>query len=314
MKTRTIGRSSLITTRLAYGCWRLMGTWNPREVTPERIEHGKKAIIAAYEAGYTMFDHADVYCWGICEQVFGDVLRSGAIKRDRFLVATKCGVRFATDPTPASPARYDFSAEHILSSCENSLKRLGIETVDLYQLHRPDYLMNPEEVAGAFDQLRRQGKVREFGVSNFTPSQLALLAKFLPMPLIVNQVQIQLADLHCFDDGTLDQCIADRITPLAWSPLGGGFLGTGGTVDEKHPRRALMLKLVELMDRLATEYGVSRSVIAMAWLMKHPSGIVPIVGSKQPERITEALKADEIELTREHWYELLEAARGAKVP
>lgn len=314
MKTTTIGRSSLISTRLAYGCWRLVGTWEPKEVTPQRIEHGKKAVRAAIDAGYTLFDHADIYCSGVCEQVFGDVLRENSRLRDGMLIATKCGIRFAGEPSKDAPFRYDFSAQHIIASCEGSLKRLGVETVDLYQLHRPDWLMNPQEVASAFEQLRRQGKVREFGVSNFTPSQVALLARFLPMPLIVHQVQIHLADLTCFIDGTLDQCIAERMTPLAWSPLGGGLLGTGGKVDAEHPRRAVLSKLLDVMDLIAAQYGSTRTVIALAWLMRHPSAIIPIVGSNRPERIAEATKADAVELTREHWYALLEAARGERLP
>lgn len=314
MKTQLIGKSSLLSTRLAYGCWRIVGTWEPNEVTPQRIEQGQRAIIAAYEAGYTLFDHADIYCSGICETVFGEVLKQIGGMRNRILIATKCGIRFSGQPDPSAPYRYDFSRQHILSSCEQSLKRLGIETIDLYQLHRPDYLMDPCEVAEAFDQLRKAGKVREFGVSNFNPSQFSTLQKHLAMPLIVNQVQISLGDLHCFEDGTLDQCVADGITPMAWSPLAGGYLGTGATVDPKHPRRDALLKLLALMDRLAAKYSTTRTNIALAWLLKHPSHIVPIIGSAQPDRIREATRADSIDLTREDWYALLEAARAQRLP
>src|SRR5687768_11060166 len=175
MKTQLLGTSSLRSTRLAYGGWRLVSTTNPAEVTPEREAEGRKAVIAAYEAGYTLFDHADIYCRGVCEKVFGDAMRDVRGMRDRILIATKCGIRFAGEPHPGSPHRFDFSAEHITRSCEASLKRLGVETIDLYQLHRPDALMNPQEVAGAFDKLKAQGKVRELGVSNFLPSTVIAL-------------------------------------------------------------------------------------------------------------------------------------------
>jgi predicted oxidoreductase len=314
MKTQLLGRSSLRSTRLAYGCWRLVGTMKPAEVTPEREAAGRRAVLAAYDAGYTLFDHADIYCRGVSERVFGEAMKGVSGWRDRVVIATKCGIRFGGDPNPDSPHRFDFSPEHILRSCDESLKRLGVETIDLYQLHRPDLLMDPPAVAAAFDQLRRQGKVREFGVSNFSASFVTALQKACPFPLIVNQVEVHLARLDCFDDGTLDQCLAERMTPLAWSPLGGGVLGDGATLDPQHPRQGLLTNLRTVMDEVAKKHGVPRSLIAFAWLLKHPSGIIPIVGSINPERIREATRADEIELSREDWYRLLVAARGMPLP
>jgi predicted oxidoreductase len=314
MKTQPLGTSSLLSTRLAYGCWRLAGTWEPSQVTPDREAAGRKAVLAACEAGYTLFDHADIYCAGHCERIFGQALRETRGLRDRILIATKCGIRFAGEPESHSPQRYDFSAEHILHSCDQSLKRLNTDTIDLYQLHRPDFLMNPEEVAAAFDKLKKQGKVREFGVSNFTPSQLTALQSACPMPLIVNQVQIHLADLHCLNDGALDQCLAHKITPLSWSPLAGGLLGTGSRVPDHHPRRQGMVALQQLMDMMAAHYHTTRTLIALAWLLKHPARIIPIVGSTNPTRIAEATHADAMELTREDWYRLLVAARMEPLP
>jgi predicted oxidoreductase len=262
--------------------------------------------MAAYEAGYTLFDHADIYCRGMCETVFGQAMKDVPGMRDHILIATKCGIRFPGEPKPDSPHRYDFSAEHILWSCDQSLKRLGTDYIDIYQLHRPDVLMDPQEVAGAFEELKKAGKVRHFGVSNFTPSQVTALQSAWP-DIVVNQVRVSLGELGCLYDGTLDQCLERRITPLAWSPMGGGFLGTGGTPDAKDEKR---VKLVELMDQIAVKYGTTRTVIALAWLLKHPSKIIPIVGSSNPERIRESVKADEVELDREDWYRLLVAARG----
>jgi predicted oxidoreductase len=295
---------------------RIVGTWDPKEITDDRKREARTAILAAYEAGYTLFDHADIYCRGECERVFGDVMREVKGMRDRILIATKCGIRFAGDTGPGAPHRFDFSREHILWSCDESLKRLRVETIDVYQLHRPDVLCDPHEVAGAFETLKKQGKVREFGVSNFPSSTVTMLQKFLPsgMPLVVNQVRIHLGDLACFNDGTLDQCITETITPLAWSPVGGGFLGTGGVVNEKDPRREVLTKLQAAVDEVAKERGVSRTVISLAWLLKHPSKIIPIVGSCKPDHIKDAAKADDVELTREEWYRLNAAARAQPLP
>jgi len=159
----------LTSSRLAYGCLRIAGTWNPAEVTAISEASGQRAVLAAYEAGYTLFDHADIYCDGVAEKIFGQVLKKVSGMRDRILIATKCGIRKPGEPQPDAPYRYDFSGDHIVGSCEQSLRRLGVEAIDIYQLHRPDYLMNPEEIAAAFSNLKQAGKVREFGVSNFRP-------------------------------------------------------------------------------------------------------------------------------------------------
>ncbi|MCU1377000.1 MAG: hypothetical protein JWO68_4286, partial [Actinomycetia bacterium] len=225
MKSISIGSSKLVSSRLAYGCWRIAGTWEPSEVTSDSVKSGIKAVLSAYEAGYTLFDHADIYCHGVAEDVFGKALKQTSGMREKILIATKCGIRFPGEPWSDSPQRYDFSKQHIIDSCEGSLKRLGIETIDLYQLHRPDFLADPDEVAAAFTELRDSGKVREFGVSNFRPSLLSALQKACPMALVVNQIEISLARLAPFEDGTLDQCLENKMTPLAWSPLGGGVLG-----------------------------------------------------------------------------------------
>lgn len=314
MKTARLGRSNLQSSRLSYGCWRIAGTWNPAEVTPKSEAAGRQAVIAAYESGYTLFDHADIYADGVAEQIFGQVLEQVTGMRERVLIATKCGIRKPGEPTPDAPVRYDFSAEYILKSCEGSLTRLGIEQIDLYQLHRPDYLMNPEEVAGAFSKLKEQGKVREFGVSNFKPSQVAMLQAYCPMPLIVNQVEISLAKLTCFEDGTLDQCVQDKITPLAWSPLAGGILGSGARRLLPWQEAYRPDRIVVELDALAKKKGATRTAVALAWLLMHPSGIVPIVGSTNPQSIREAARADDLELTREEWYRLLESSRGERVP
>jgi len=297
----------LTSSRLAYGCWRLANN-------KEDSGAGPRAVTAAYEAGYTLFDNADIYGGGEAEKMLGAALREISGMRQRVLVLTKCGVRHGGHHDPNSPNRWDFSFEHIVNSCEGSLKRMGIDVIDIYMLHRPDFLADPQEIARAFEQLCAAGKARYFAVSNFRPSLLAALQKACPMPLIVHQVEISLAKLDTFTDGTLDQCLAERITPMAWSPLAAGLIGDGGKrllEAQKSYRPEIFLNELEAV---AAARGVSRTVIALAWLMKHPSRIVPIVGSINPERIREATKAAELELTREEWYRLLNAARGEPLP
>src|ERR1041385_7193201 len=182
---------SISVSRLAYGCWRVLGP-EGAEPTPEREVGARKAIAAAYDAGFTFFDHADVYADGAAEKVFGDVLKQTSGMRERIVITTKCGIRRKGAPNPDSPYRYDFSAEHIVKSCEQSLKRLRVDPIDIYQLHRPDYLIEPAEVAGAFTRLKQQGKVREFGVSNFKPHQVSVLQRACSFPLIVHQVEVSL--------------------------------------------------------------------------------------------------------------------------
>lgn len=304
----------MISSRLAYGLWRVAGTWNPAEITPERRAAGRRAVLAACEAGYTLFDAADIYCGGEAERIFGAVLKEIPGLRERVLIATKGGIRPAGDPHPDSPARYDFSADHITRACEGSLKRLGIETIDVYMLHRPDYLADPEEVARAFSQLKDAGKVRYFGVSNFRPTLVTALQAVCPMPLVVHQVEISLAKLEAFTDGTLDQCLIERLTPMAWSPLAAGLLASGAR--DLLPSQKLYRpeKVLPVLDAVAQARGATRITVALAWLLQHPSRIQPIIGSINPDRIREAAQAPALELTRDEWYRLLIAARGEPLP
>jgi predicted oxidoreductase len=311
MKTVPLGSSDLIASRLAYGCWRIADRPGAGD---NDAKVGRQAVITAFEAGYTLFDLADIYGGGDSERVFGQVLKDLPTLRRQILIVTKCGIRKPGIPMPDAPYRYDFSRDYLLQSCEASLQRLGIETIDIFLLHRPDYLMNPTEVADAFSQLKAAGKVRHFGVSNFRPSQFTALQSACPMRLLVNQVEISLARLACFEDGTLDQCLAEGVTPMAWSPLAGGKLGDG-------PRKVLPSQeayrtesVNRLLDELAASSQSTRVALALAWLMTHPAGIVPVVGSTDAGRIREAAQADTIALTREDWYRLLVAARGEFLP
>lgn len=299
------GRSALRGSRLAYGCWRL--------ADGGAAEAGREAVRAALEAGYTVFDHADIYGQGACERIFGEVLAESPGLRDGLVLVSKCGIRRADEPTGA-PYRYDASRQHIVTSCEGSLRRLGVETMDVFLLHRPDPLMDPEEVASAFDGLRRAGKAREFGVSNFAPNQVEALQRACGFPLVVNQVEISLARWEPLVDGTLDQCLAEGITPMAWSPLAGGKLGDGARRVLKSQEQYGTEALVGELDAVAAARGAGRTAVALAWLLRHPAGMVPVVGSVNPERIRAAAKASEMTMSREEWYRLFTVARGTPLP
>ena len=314
MRTMSLGVSLLTSSRLGYGCWRVAGTWDPAEITEASRQAGRKAIIAAYEAGFTLFDNADIYCRGEAERILGQVLKEVSGMRDRVVVVTKGGIRPSGDPDPGAPARYDFSGSHLISACERSLERLGVDMIDLYLLHRPDFLADPAEVADAFTKLKAAGKVRYFGVSNCRPMLLTALQAACPMPLVAHQVEISLARLEAFTDGTLDQCLIERVTPMAWSPLAGGLIGDGAKrllPAQQHYRTEALLPV---LDQIAEVRGASRIAVALAWLLKHPAGIQPIIGTTNPSRIQQAAKADALELTREEWYRLLIAARGEPLP
>jgi predicted oxidoreductase len=301
MQTVPVGKTPLRSSRLVYGGWRIAGTQDATAVTADARKSGIAALQAAYEAGYTGFDLADVYCGGVCEEILGEALRQTPGMRDGILLATKCGIRVPGVPAGA-PYRYDFSADYITASVDVALRRMGVSHIDLLMLHRPDFLMDPSEVAEAFGRLRGDGKVREFGVSNFRPAQVDLLQQFLGFPLAVHQVEVSLRQLATLSDGTLDQCLSKGISPMAWSPLG------GSGPESFNPA------VFRLLAGIGESLGVAPEVVAVAWLLRHPSGILPVVGSTKPERIRRLARAAGIRLERDDWYRLLEAALGARLP
>ena len=305
MQKITIGKSELKSSRLVYGCMRIAGDGSQQD-----RDKGKRAILAAIEAGYTQLDQADIYSDGGAEELLGEVLRESPDIRDRLVITTKCGIRFAGNPSDSSPGRYDFSAAHITNSVEGSLRRLGIERIDLLLLHRPDYLFHPEEVALTFEALKNSGAVAHFGVSNFSPSQVELLQSALDEPLLVHQVEINLHNISRFADGTLDQCLRLGMSPQAWSPIAGVVYPAWGNTfsadDEQRIRQEL--------GRQCEIYGVEDWIIALAWLLRHPANISPIIGSTTPARIAAAKRALDLDYDREDWYRLLEARNGIPVP
>ncbi len=279
--------------------------------TPEMEARGRAAILAAWEAGYTHFDHADIYGNGISEEIFGRVLRDVPGMRERVLVASKCGIRWAGDPDPAAPHRWDFSRDHLVRSCEGSLRRLGIERLDLFMLHRPDYLADPDEIAAAFAELHAAGKVREFGVSNFRPSQVAGAAPRVPAAAAREPGRGPPAATRAVRGRHARPVPRARRHAGVVEPARGRPARRRRGARPGDPRASVHAAVLAALDAAAQRHGVSRTVVALAWLLRHPAGIVPVVGSVHPDRIRDAVRADALELSREEWYAILLAARGA---
>ena len=265
----------------------------------------RRWVETCLDLGITAFDHADNYGGYAVEGLFGEVLAAAPALRDRMQVVTKCGIRLVDLARPAHRVKsYDTSRDHLVASVDASLGALRCGHLDLLLIHRPDALMDPDEVAGAFRELRDAGKVRHFGVSNHTPSQLALLHR--RFPLVTNQVELSPLRLDALADGTLDQCLDLGLRPMAWSPLGGGRLFTPGD------HRAARVR--EVLDALGAERGVTAATMAHAWILRHPSGPLPVTGSLRAEGLADAVRALEVTLSAEDWYRVWEASSGHEVP
>lgn len=287
--------------RLVAGLWRLTD-WNLRP--SERLGW----IHAALDLGFTTFDHADIYGDYCCEHLFGKALALEPSLRERMQLVTKTGIQLVSPHRPATRLKhYDTSANHIIASVERSLKIFMTDRIDLLLIHRPDPLMDPDEITKAFGKLRRQGKVLHFGVSNFTPSQFQLLASRLDFPLVTNQIELSVLHVDALYDGTLDLCQELRISPMAWSPLGGGRLFDNG--DERTGR------LVATLEKIGTTLGgATIDQVALAWILHHPAGIVPILGTGKTHRLEQAALAVSLGLNRQQWFEILQASTGQEVP
>lgn len=300
-----LGHSGLRSSRLVYGCMRIAG-----DGSDDAREAGKDSVRAALDADINHFDHADIYGGGRCESIFGELLAEEPGLRQRLIITSKCGIRGKGKPDPDSPGRYDFSADWIADSVDGSLERLRTDYLDLLLLHRPDYLCDPEEVAETFTSLQASGKVRHFGVSNFRPSQVAMLQACCPMPLLVNQVEINIHRIDALTDGTLDQCLELGISPQSWCPLGGvAYPAWGNTFSDEDEAR-----LKEEFTRQVDRYGCPDWVVILVWLLRHPASILPIIGTTRADRIQAATQALDLDYTRDDWYRLLEARNGKRVP
>ncbi|MBM7097917.1 aldo/keto reductase family oxidoreductase [Bacillus sp. H-16] len=287
--------------RIVHGAWRL-NDWNyTTEQTTSLIEH-------CIEQGITTFDHADIYGGYTCEELFGRALQAKPGLRDKMELVTKCGIVLESPNRPEHKSHhYNTSKEHIIRSVENSLSSLKTDYIDTLLIHRPDPMMNPEEVAEAFSELKDSGKVRTFGVSNFKRHQLNMLQSYLDDKLITNQVEVSAYELENIHDGTLDLCMEHRMPVMAWSPLAGGAVFSGN--GEK------AVRLRDTLTKVGAELGTEDiSEVLYAWILKHPATIMPIVGSGKTARIDSAVRALGHKLSLDQWFEILHASMGHDVP
>lgn len=292
---RQLGDLELKSGPLGFGCWRFTNT---------NLESATRLIETALDNGLTLIDNADVYGFdwggtgfGMSEEILGQVLAAQPSLRSRMVLATKGGI--------VPPLPYDSSGEYLVAACEASLRRLQTDVIDLYQIHRPDMFAHPAEVAGVLDGLVAAGKIREYGVSNYTPDQYEALAAYCQRSLVTTQPQFSAVHLEPLRDGTLDKAMRDQVVPLAWSPLAGGRIPTGVDVPEA---------LLGVLDDLAEREGTTRSNVALAFVLAHPSRPVAIIGTQNPERIVESLGALDVTLARDDVYNIIEASEGVPLP
>jgi len=277
------------------------GAWGSKFTTEQYL----RLIEGCLDINVSSFDHADIYGNYSTEQEFGAALARSPHLRLKMQLITKCGIRMVTANRPAHQIKsYDLSASHIRASVENSLHNLHTDYLDLLLLHRPDPLMDPDQIAEVFTLLQQEGKVLHFGVSNFSPSQTQMILD--RFPIRINQVEISILYLDPFLDGTLDMCITKKIIPMGWSPLGGGNIFAA--LDDERNKR-----IIAVASMLAQKYDVGPDQILLAWLLKHPAGIVPVLGTSKLHRIAAALQATQIDLEREEWFLLWRASMGREV-
>ncbi len=294
-KAIPLGKSGILVSPIAWGMWRFAGVG---------VADGRALIEAAFEAGVTLFDTADIYGFdgaggfGDAEVLLGRIFAGSPGLRERMVLSTKGGI--------LPPLPYDSSPAYLAKALDASLTRLGVEQVDLYQIHRPDILTHPQEAARALEDMVTAGKVRAVGVSNYTPAQAQALASFLTIPLVSHQPEFSPLHLEPLENGLFDQAMERDMAVLAWSPLGGGRLGV--------PADARSAAVAAALDRKAAETGASRAATAYSWIMAHPVRAIPIVGTQNPARIAELAQAFAITWTRQDWYDVLIAARGEALP
>ena len=303
MEERTLGASGLTVGAIAFGCWRFAGV---------DIDVATERIATALDAGMTLIDTADVYgldngCpWGAAETLLGEVLENEPSLRDRMVLGTKGGIQLERGIDLGVP--YDASGDYLVQACDRSLERLGVERIDLYQIHRPDLLAHPGETGNALTTLVESGKVRFIGVSNYTANQVRALRAYLPddLDLVSVQPEFSAAQLGPIDDGVLDQAMELGYAPLAWSPLAGGAL-------VREPTNERIGAIQAVLDELAASYDATRTQVALAFLLAHPAGVIPIIGSGQPDRIRESAEASELVLAKDDCYRII-AAAGRHLP
>lgn len=283
--------------RIVYGMWRLA---DDADTSPA---HVRAKIDACLAQGITTMDQADIYGGYVAEEVLGACLRQSPGLRDQLEIVTKCDIVAPIGKYADRRVKYyDTSAAHIQASVEASLTYMGIEQIDVLLIHRPDPMMNADETGGALDALIRSGKIKAAGVSNFRPWDWDLLRSAMSNPLVTNQIEISLAARNCLTNGDLAHLQQHHISPMAWSPLGGGSLMTDNS------------GVAVALDAVAQAQGVDRAAVAVAWLLAHPAGILPVMGTNTLSRITRFSDAFRVEMDRQTWFELYQAANGQEVP
>lgn len=288
--------------RLVYGCWRLHS--DPKGDSPQRI---LEKVEVCLELGIHTFDHADIYGEYGNEEKFGKALALRPSLRDSIRIVTKCGIRMESPGLPGVKTKhYDTSGDYVIRSAERSLGKLGVDKIDLLLIHRPDPLLDPDSTAKGFRKLKEEGKVLHFGVSNFTPSQFALLQSRLDFPLVTNQLEFHPLHSSPLTDGNFDQALLFGFKPMVWSPTAGGRIFRPKTDQET--------RVNEKIVAIASEKGVSPDAVLYAWFFRHPAGLVPVLGTNDAARIRSAADSFHVSLSQEEWFQILEAGNGRPVP
>lgn len=322
MREIPLNKRNIPASQLVLGTMGLGGGWNHNPITEADVKEAHGAVEAALSVGINMFDLADIYTFGKSESVFGQVLKERPELRDQIILQSKVGIRFEDEE---GPGRYDFSGSYIRKTVDEILGRLGLDQIDSLLLHRPDALMEPEEIADAIYDLKKSNKVKWFGVSNMHAGQVQLLQQYINEPLIVNQMEMSLvkhdfietgvavnratAVDHIFPLGTLEHSRMNNIQIQAWGPLAQGLLTGKSTEGESEEIQAT----AKLVSEMAAEKNTTPEAIVLAWLMRHPAGIQPVLGTTNPERIKACGAAKDVQLTRGEWYKLFVTARGRKL-
>jgi len=290
------------------GLMGLAGTWNPTEIGDHHREAAVDAFTTALDSGYTMFDHADIYARGACEDIFRYCIEQVKPDRSKLYITNKCGIRLEDSD---GPHRYDLSYDHVMFSCENSLNRTGLDYFDLYQVHRRDPRTHPSETARALNELKRLGLIRHIGVSNYVPSQIHALQEYLHEPIVSVQSELNLFHLNPMMDGLTDYCEQNDCVFLAYSPIKKGMV-IGHNVTNEYQRRGGSL-LPEL-HRIAALNDATLSQVALAWLRHFPFKLISVYGSNKAEHIREAAQSASLDLTHVEWYQLWRASRAEPLP
>jgi predicted oxidoreductase len=325
MPVMPLAARGISTSRLILGCMPFGGSWDRAPITPDQVQKAEQAIDAAQSIGISMFDHADIYTMGKAETIFGSIMKRRPGLREQIVIQSKCGIRF---PEGAAPTRFDFSKAHILQAVDGILDRLATDYLDILLLHRPDPLVEPDEVAEAFGILKERGKVRHFGVSNMSPGQIRFLQRALPDPLVVNQLEMSLAHLDWLDqgihvnqkagtsvnfaEGLMEYAQMETMQLQAWGPLAQGRFSGRALADEP----ANIQQTAALVKQLADAKATTLEAIVLGWLMRHPAMIQPVIGTSNAERIVACQDAERQAqaMTREEWYSLYVSARGKNMP